>query len=309
MYEWLFFSLMLNILLIFIRIFLGIVFIFSGISKLFPIEYFDLILLEIKWIPVWSIPFLSRFIIGAEILLGLFIFLNFNPKHLILKTILIVLIGFSALMVYQWIGLDKSDNCGCFGDLISFSPKESLLKNIMLMLITGVLLAYTSAAKFKKWWLSLPIFIACLASPFIIEPFSLSKSTEATEMGYLDFKSISGLSNIESAAMEKGRWIIPIFSANCIHCRRVAKQLNILAERKPKNQIHSIIIGSEAGLQDFMDGTEFDLPYTWQREIDYFLMLTEGRFPTVFEVIDGKINRKWVGSSINFTELEKILSE
>ena len=65
-----------------LRYFVGILFLFSGIAKLFPIETFEFSLVS-QGIAGWSIvPYLSRFIIAAEIFLGLAFFQNAGLKRI-----------------------------------------------------------------------------------------------------------------------------------------------------------------------------------------------------------------------------------
>ncbi len=68
-------------IIIFLELLTGALFVFSGISKLLPIESFEFTLVN-QGITSWTIaPYLSRFLIGIEIFLGISFLLRINLKR------------------------------------------------------------------------------------------------------------------------------------------------------------------------------------------------------------------------------------
>lgn len=77
---------------------------------------------------------------SSEITLGIMMFGRF--KKIALIGIIVMLTGFTWL---TWVNLTDMyggiESCGCFGELIHFSPLGSFVKNIVLITVSLVLLS------------------------------------------------------------------------------------------------------------------------------------------------------------------------
>ena len=74
---------------------MGAVFIFSGYTKLNPIEPFEFTFVDLGFIN-WKIaPFIARLMIGAEFLIGTLLILNLNLRKTTYKLGIGILIFFS----------------------------------------------------------------------------------------------------------------------------------------------------------------------------------------------------------------------
>src|SRR5690606_2475889 len=125
-----FFILMMNYLFLFFRILIGGTFVLSGVSKLFPIEPFEVIFVEMgitNWVIV---PFIARTIIAFDICIGVSILINLWANKLIYYLAQSMLVIFSIYLVFLLFTKGNTDDCGCFGQLIAFTPLQSLVKNI-----------------------------------------------------------------------------------------------------------------------------------------------------------------------------------
>jgi uncharacterized membrane protein YphA (DoxX/SURF4 family) len=125
------------------RLFLGLVFAYSGFSKLMePVENFQGSMAAYEVIPYAVIPFLARIIPWIEFLFGVFLILGYLPRISAL-----VLAGMSASFVFLILmtrivtGVLPAD-CGCFGEgsLIHLKPLQVLIMDICNTFI-GVRLA------------------------------------------------------------------------------------------------------------------------------------------------------------------------
>lgn len=122
-------------LILFLRILLGAVFIFSGIAKLDSIYQFEQDIFK-AGVTNWNIiPYLSRFTIAAEIFLGICFFHKEGLKKFTIPATFIMLVVFTIHLIYSVIisGGGLTGNCGCFGQKLSMTPLESLIKNIIMM--------------------------------------------------------------------------------------------------------------------------------------------------------------------------------
>jgi hypothetical protein len=126
----------------FFRILLSILFIFSGISKIISLPFFDGLVAELligkdyydhpsamMWMQIFT-----RVIIAGEIFLGAAVLQNKGLKKFIMPMITAILGLFTAHLVYE--GITNGfigNNCGCFGDLVPMDNLESIIKNVVAL--------------------------------------------------------------------------------------------------------------------------------------------------------------------------------
>jgi uncharacterized membrane protein YphA (DoxX/SURF4 family) len=124
----------------FSRIFVGLVFIFSGIVKgvdplgtAYRIEdYFIAYGIE------WALPFalfLSITLSGLEFLLGIILILNARIRFFS-WILFLLMIYFTILTLYDAV-YEPVPDCGCFGDAIKLSNWDTFYKNIILIIFVG----------------------------------------------------------------------------------------------------------------------------------------------------------------------------
>jgi len=158
-----------NILLA-IRIVSALVFIVSGLSKLFPAEVFELTLINAGAATWNTSPYLARFIIAVELFLGVALLQKHYLKRLIVTSSLLLLIIFSVHLIYIIIAIGNSGNCGCFGELLPMSPLNALVKNIVLIFLLVYFYLSYKEETIQKLFIPSGIFILSVAAVFIISP-------------------------------------------------------------------------------------------------------------------------------------------
>ncbi|GHA66357.1 BT_3928 family protein [Pontibacter akesuensis] len=134
----------------FFWLFVGVLFIFSGLIKLNdPVgtaikleEYFEVFATDIapffKSFEPYAL-FLSIFLSASEIVLGVALLVRFKLK-VVLWLLLIMIVFFTFLTFYSAF-YNKVTDCGCFGDAIVLTPWESFTKDIVLLVMIVVLIA------------------------------------------------------------------------------------------------------------------------------------------------------------------------
>lgn len=126
----------------FSRFFVGGLFIFSGLIKLNdPVgtqikleEYFEVFSSDFGSFFHFFIPYaleIGMILIVLEIVLGVAVLVYYRMN--ITATVLLVLIIFFTFLTGYSHFLDKVTDCGCFGDAIKLTPKESFIKDIILL--------------------------------------------------------------------------------------------------------------------------------------------------------------------------------
>jgi uncharacterized membrane protein YphA (DoxX/SURF4 family) len=135
---------MKNIITQFSRIFVGILFIISGLIKLNDPIGFSYKLAEYFSEPVFNMPFFVPFALGIalflvilEVVLGIMLLIAYKTKFTI-WSLLILIVLFTFLTFYSaYFNVVK--DCGCFGDALKLTPWQSFTKDIILLLFILIL--------------------------------------------------------------------------------------------------------------------------------------------------------------------------
>jgi uncharacterized membrane protein YphA (DoxX/SURF4 family) len=132
-----------------IRIFVGALFIFSGLVKLNdPMgteikmqEYFEVFATDFGHFFELFIPLalpIALFIIILEVVVGIAILINHDMKWTL--GISAVLIVFFTFLTFYSAYFNKVTDCGCFGDAIPLTPWESFFKDVILTVFIAYLI-------------------------------------------------------------------------------------------------------------------------------------------------------------------------
>ncbi|WP_435264033.1 DoxX family protein [Tenacibaculum sp. nBUS_03] len=127
------------------RILVGLLFIYSGFVKLVdPIgsqykfeEYFSEGVLNLEFLIPVALPF-AILLIVSELVLGVMLLVGFKPKFTIWS-----LFGLNLIFLFlTWYSYtyNKVTDCGCFGDAIKLTPKETFYKNVIFMVFIVILI-------------------------------------------------------------------------------------------------------------------------------------------------------------------------
>lgn len=126
------------------RIFVGVLFIISGLIKLndpvgfsFKLkDYFAPEVLNLEFLVPYAL-FLAIFVVVFEVMLGVMILLGY-ARRFALWSILLLIVFFTFLTFYSAY-FNKVTDCGCFGDAIKLTPWESFSKDIILLVLILIL--------------------------------------------------------------------------------------------------------------------------------------------------------------------------
>lgn len=123
-----------------IRLFVGIIFIISGFVKLIDPMGFSFKLQEYFSLDVLNLPFftpyayaIGLFVIIVELLLGVLLLLGYQVKFTLLS--LIAMSVFFGFLTFYSAYFNKVTDCGCFGDAVKFTPWQSFIKDMVLLML------------------------------------------------------------------------------------------------------------------------------------------------------------------------------
>ena len=130
----------MKIIVGFSRIFVGVLFIISGLIKLndpvgfsFKLkDYFAPEVLNLEFLVPYALV-IAIFVVIYEVLLGVMIILGYAKKFT-LWSLLLMIVFFTFLTFYSAY-FNKVTDCGCFGDAIKLTPWESFNKDVVLLVL------------------------------------------------------------------------------------------------------------------------------------------------------------------------------
>lgn len=135
---------MKNIITQFSRIFVGILFIISGLIKLNDPVGFSYKLAEYFGETVLNMPFfipyalaIAVFIVIFETVLGFMLLVGYKTKFTVWS--LLLMIVFFTFLTFYSAYFNKVTDCGCFGDALKLTPWESFTKDVVLLFFILIL--------------------------------------------------------------------------------------------------------------------------------------------------------------------------
>lgn len=131
-----------NYLLLFARLFTGLLFIFSGLIKAndptgfgYKLEEYFLVF-GTSFLNDYAVP-IAVIICGLEILLGALLLLGFW-KRTVAWGLLLLILFFTFLTFYSAF-FEVVTSCGCFGDAIPLTPWQSFGKDLVLLALIAII--------------------------------------------------------------------------------------------------------------------------------------------------------------------------
>ncbi|MDT8411146.1 MAG: redoxin domain-containing protein [Vicingaceae bacterium] len=284
------------------------VFILSGISKLFPIEPFEVVFIDLG-ISNWILaPFIARTIIAFEIFIGVSILINLWANKLIYYLAQSMLVVFSLYLIFLLFTEGNTSDCGCFGQLIALSPLSSLMKNIVLML---VLFALPKKDWLPKIWLFvIGLLITSFITTFLLNRVGLQNTPSKSLNKVVDWSGLPQTFYQSNTAINftSGKKILVFFSASCPHCENAAHKLSFLNKENNITNVFIVIASKkEDNLKEFITSTALNYPILWMTD-DTFFKYSGGTLPSIYYVEESIVKKKWTGEFFDVEELKEFIT-
>ena len=287
---------------------IAVVFIISSYLKLYPIEPFELTLVDSGLISWTLAPYIARILISLEAIIGIALLVNTRFSIYFLKSALYLTLFFCVYLLLLWYFRGNDINCGCFGNNFAMTPVESLLKNAVILLITLLAIRLYKPNNFGLGRLYVIGSLVLLGLPFILNPLaSFHSSPDNTEYPYkFDTELIpDSIYQQVPKNLLKGEHLVAFLSVTCPHCRVAAQKIRVANQELDIPPVFAFFIGDESKMADFEFESGTKLNYIMYRDNSFF-KFNNGVLPTVLLVKDGQVLRRWSGGSFNYDEIAKI---
>ncbi len=277
----------MNQLLFGLRLLYAVSFLFSAYTKYVSPGYFEISLMDQGLAPdrFWAAQ-LTRFIVGLEVLLGLYLLRSRYFKKATLFSLLLLFV-FSLHLFFLWWPGDTT-NCGCFGEMIALTPGNSLLKNLGLMGL-ATLIYFKSPApektsyKIRDGVLSLII----MASMWWVMPLP-----QGAAFAFESFTHFEGAGRVD---LRSGTKYVAVFNLDCEHCQAAAKTIGALQQAQGAAFPEFFVLFYKEGstsVEAFETLTQTHFPYHFI-EVEQFFNLIGDSPPRIYKIVDGKVVQFW----------------
>ena len=253
----------------------------------------------------------ARAAIIIELVLGIGLVSQVHHKLMWWGSVL-MLGGYTLLLIYALV-IGRTDSCHCFGDFLQLDPKQSLLKNGVLLLL--FMLIY----KMESWKTPFRWLIVCLAvmassiGVFVASPPDNLTSSYAPDHNLQVelFNEMLDDAPLDSLNLREGKQVVCFFSTSCEYCQMAAQKLSLMQQYYdfPQDKVTFVFVGNEENITKFYEQSES----THYRDVLYpdvvrLLKVINGNFPTIVFMEDGEVVHEYGFRNMNEAEIKSFMA-
>ena len=293
-----------------LKVLLGLVFIVSAVLKLVDMDRFEIYVYSYHFFSLNCSFLVARAVLILELVLGIGLISQVLHK-LMWWGSMVMLASYTLLLIYAF-HIGRTDNCHCFGDFLQFDPKQSLIKNGVLMLL--FLLVY----RMESWKTPFRWLILCLAvmastiAVFVISPPDNYTSGYAPEQNLQMelFNEMLDAAPLDSLNLHEGKQVVCFFSTGCEYCQLAARKLSLMQQFYgfPAERITYLFMGNEEGIISFYEQSESahyrDVLYP---DVALLLKAVDGNLPVIVLVEDGTVVHEYGFRNIREEEVRAFM--
>ena len=216
--------------------------------------------------------------------------------------------GYTLLLIYA-LTLGRTDSCHCFGDFLQLDPKQSLIKNGVLMLLFLLIYRMESWKTPFRWLILILAVMASSIAVFVISPPDNLTSNSDPEQNLQTelFNEMLDDVPLEALNLREGKQVICFFSTSCDYCQMAARKLSLMQQFYgfQKENITYLFMGNEESIAKFYEESGSaqyrDLLYP---DVSLLLKAINGNFPVVVLLEDGKVVHEYGFRNMNEAEIK-----
>ena len=293
-----------------LKVLLGLVFVVSAVLKLFDMDKFEIYIYSYHFFSLNASFMVARLSIILELVLGIGLISHCLHKLMWWGSIA-MLAGYSLLLIYAMY-LGRTDSCHCFGDFLQLDPKQSLIKNGVLMLLFLPIYRMESWKTPFRWLiLFLTVMSSSIAVFVISPPDNLTSNADPEQNLQLElFNEMLDDAPLDALNLREGKQVICFFSTSCDYCQMAAHKLSLMQQFYgfPKENITYLFMGNEESIAKFYEesgSTQYrDVLYS---DVVRLLKAINGNFPTLVFLEDGEVVHEYGFRNMNEVEIQAFM--
>ena len=271
---------------------LGLVFIASAILKIFDMDKFEIYIYSYHFFSLNFSFLVARAAIIVELVLGIGLISNTLHK-LYWWGSMAMLLGYTLLLIYALVQ-GRTDSCHCFGDFLQLDPKQSLIKNGVLMVLLLLVYKVEGRKTPYRWLIFCVALLVSATTVFIVSPPDNYTPAYDSDQNVQEdlFHDLLETSPLDSLDLEEGRQVVCFFSTGCEFCQMAAQKLSLMQQFYgfPAENITYVFMGSEEGMAKFYEKSHSaEYRNVLCDNVVDVLKAINGQFPTIVLLEDGAI--------------------
>lgn len=292
-----------------LKVLLGLVFIVSAILKVVDMDKFEIYIYSYHFFSLNFSFIVARLAIILELVLG-FGLISHTLHKLYWWGSMAMLVGYSLLLWYA-LHMGRTDSCHCFGDYLQLDPKQSLIKNGLLMLLLLSIYKMESWKTPFRWLLLCLALMASSIGVFVASPpDNLVNAGPEHNLQVELFGEMLDDAPLNGLPLDEGKQIVCFFSTSCEYCQMAAHKLSLMQQFHgfPGDRITYLFMGDEEGVTQFYELSESqryrDVLYPDAR----MLKAVKGNLPTIVFMEDGKVVREYGFRNMDEEEIRAFMA-
>lgn len=273
----------------------GAIFLFTGgikavDSSQFVHQVHDYRLIPPRWVRQVALAF-----IGFELALGVALVLYIFPGWLIPGTIALLL--FLAGLKIWGTSSGHVEDCGCYGGILLLTPRQSLLLNMVYILLLSVAWFYVRGNPFHfalnyEYWKPVLVLLAMIGGVILgwrsqREPLiNLTRLKVGKRWGKRWLKA-------SSQTLADGSHFVVFLSKECSYCKLWVPLLNVMDVQPDMPNVIGIMSLTEIEKEAFIAQHLVRFPISYMDKA--LVRLMAQAFPTAALIENGIITNKWRG--------------
>ena len=290
-----------------LKVLLGLVFIVSAILKVVDMDRFEIYIYSYHFFSLNFSFLAARFAIILELVLGVGL-ISHTLHKLYWWGSMAMLVGYSLLLIYA-LTLGRTDSCHCFGDFLQLDPKQSLIKNGVLMLLFLLIYRMESWKTPFRWLILILAVMASSIGVFVASPPDNYTSNYNPDHNLQTerFDTMLDEAPLDSLNLREGKQVVCFFSTGCDYCQMAARKLSLMQQFYgfPEENITYLFVGNEEGIEKFYGQSESaryrDVLYP---DVTRLLKAVDGNMPTIVFLENGEVVHEYGFRNMNEDEIK-----
>ena len=294
-----------------LKVLLGLVFIVSAVLKVYDMDRFEIYVYSYHFFSL-NLSFLAaRAAVILELVLGIGLVSHTLHKMYWWGSVA-MLLGYSLLLLYA-LHLGRTDSCHCFGDFLQLDPKQSLVKNCILMIL--FLLVY----RMEGWQTPFRWLILCLAvmastiGVFVASPPDNLTSYSNPEHNLQKelFEELLDETPLDTLNLREGKQVVAFFSTGCEYCQMAAQKLSLMQRFYgfPADNITFVFMGNEEGVSRFFEeSASAHYRSVLYPDVVKLLKVINGNFPVIVLMDNGEVVHEYGFRNMREDEIKAFMA-
>lgn len=294
-----------------LKVLLGLVFIVSAVLKIVDMDRFEIYVYSYHFFSLNFSFLAARAAIIVELVLGIGLVSNTLHKMYWWGS-MAMLLGYTLLLIYA-LHLGRTDSCHCFGDFLQLDPKQSLIKNGVLLLLFMLVYRMESKKTPFRWLILCLAVMASTIGVFVASPPDNLTSYSNPEHNLQKelFDEMLDETPLDTLNLREGKQVVAFFSTGCEYCQMAAQKFSLMQRFYgfPADNITFVFMGSEDGIARFYEeSASAHYRSVLYPDVVRLLKVINGNFPVIVLMDNGEVVHEYGFRNMREDEIKAFMA-